>query len=153
MPRVKYIYRKKAKKIRVYNVWKGMFTDMKSVIISLALAVVVLVISITYTKTIDNVSARMKEINTEIAIFLEKDEYNTAFEKTKELGGYIEEKRTLMEAIGNHEEIKAIEMGIVELREFIRSNDKVDALSKCAILDFLFGYLPESYHLKAENIL
>ena len=52
MPRVKYIYRKKAKKIRVYNVWKGMFTDMKSVIISLALAVVVLVISITYTKTL-----------------------------------------------------------------------------------------------------
>ena len=95
----------------------------------------------------------MKEINTEIAIFLEKDEYNTAFEKTKELGGYIDEKKTLMEAIGNHEEIKAIEMGIVELREFIRSNDKVDALSKCAILDFLFGYLPESYHLKAENIL
>ena len=126
---------------------------MKSLIISLALAVLVVVMSTVYTGTIDKVSNQMKGINEEIAVFIENGDYDGAFQKTNDLSSYIEEKSTLMEAIGNHEELKEIELGVVELREFIRNKDKAEALSRCALLDFLFMYMPENYHLKTENIL
>lgn len=126
---------------------------MKSLIISLSLAVVVVVFSVGYTFKIDTVANELRELNNEIAISLKDENYESALEKADKLSGCIEDKKTLMEAIGNHEEIKSIEMNIAEMKEYIRGSARSDALSKCALLDFLFGYLPEGYHLKAENIL
>lgn len=126
---------------------------MKSLIISLSLAVVVVVFSIGYTFKIDAVANELRELNNEIAISLKNENYESALEKAEKLSGSIDEKKTLMEAIGNHEEIKSIEMNIAEMKEYIRGSARSDALSKCSLLDFLFCYLPESYHLKAENIL
>lgn len=126
---------------------------MKSLIIAAVLALIVTSGSIAYTCKIDEVSVEMAQINDVIASNLEHDDFNAAETKIADLKGYIEKKRTIMEAMGNHQDLDEIRITVFELEKYTEGRSRTDALSKCAVLGFLFEHLPESYHVKAENIL
>lgn len=126
---------------------------MKSVVMSVILAAAVITGSVIYTNVIDGVSAEMSGINKEIAACIETDDYNTASGHISGLKELIEKKSVLLEAMGNHAEVDEIIMNVYELERYTQGENKTDALSKCAVLGFLFGHLAEEYHLKPENIL
>ena len=126
---------------------------MKSFIISAVLAVIVIAGSMFYTYKIDKVSEKMSDINKQIISCLDKKNYEGASDKIYELKEFLDEKSTLMAAMGDHEDLDNIETNLSELEKYTEGKNRTDALSKCAVLSFLFKHLPESYHLRLENIL
>lgn len=126
---------------------------MKGVIISLCLAVAVVAGSIAYTKHMDTVSKELGEINNEVMTLLENDDFDGALGAIEKLTSYLDKKRTILAATGNHEEFDKIEMNISEMTGYTEGGHKTDALSNCKVLSFLFEHLPKNYEMKLENIL
>lgn len=126
---------------------------MKGVITSAILAVVIVAGSIIYSSHMKSVSEELGNINDAIMQSLENDRFPEAGERTKELKQYLDDHRTSLATTGNHEDYDKIEMNIAELTEYINGGAKIDAISSCHVLDFLFEHLPKNYELKLENIL
>lgn len=126
---------------------------MKSLIISVILAGIMIAGSLLYTCKIEDVSAEMSEINERITDCLENERYDDAGAAVYELKEFMDKKNTLLATMGGHEDLDKIAMNLAELERYTKERNKADALSKCAVLDFLFKHLTEGYHLKAENIL
>ena len=126
---------------------------MKSVIISLFIAAVMIIGSIVYEKHMDTVSQNLLTINEKAITALENDNYEEASKILFELTSYLENKRTLLTATDNHEVLNEIESAIYELTEFIDGQQKYDALSKFKVLKFLFHKMPLNYKIRLENIL
>ena len=126
---------------------------MKSFVIAAVLAFFVVVGSMVYTFAIDSVSQSMADINGKVLSSLENSDFAEAHRGIDELKNYIKKKSTLMEAMGNHEDLDEIRITVFELEKYTEGKSKTDALSKCAVLGFLFEHLPESYHVKSKNIL
>ncbi|MGN0148687.1 MAG: DUF4363 family protein [Clostridia bacterium] len=126
---------------------------MRSVVISAVLAVVIIAGSLMYTNNLEKVSRELSYINEQVAECLERDDYTGAEAGVERLSAYLDRKRAMLDAIGNHEEMDKIEMNISELAEYTRGKQKADALSRNHVLDFLFEHLPLNYKLKFENIL
>lgn len=126
---------------------------MKGVWISLCIVVVMVVGSIVYTNHIDNVSYELGEMNDRIMEHLEDKDYDEAADEAQRLAEYLAEKRTVLDATGNHEELNKIEMNISEMLGYIDGEQRIDAISKCMVLDLMFSHLPRNYKLKMENIL
>lgn len=126
---------------------------MRSLIISLVLAAVILTGGIFYTSMIEDISDDFSQINSELMYYVDKEDYQSALGKAEEMKKYLDEKSTLLAAMGNHEEIDEIEGTLEELTSYIKDEKKADAGSKCSSLGFLFKHLPRNFKLKAENIL
>lgn len=126
---------------------------MKGVVISACIAVIIITGSIAYTNHIENVSNDIGGINDKIMYYLEEENYEEAKRETYNLSQYLGSKRTILAAIGNHEELDKIDMNISEMSGYIDGKKKADALSCCRVLDFLFDHLPNNYEMKLENIL
>lgn len=126
---------------------------MKEVWISLCIAAVMIGGSVCYTNHMDKVSHELGTINKQVMENLENEKYDTAYAKAEELAKYLDDKRAILAATGNHEELDKIEMNISEMTGYIYGERKIDAISKCNVLDFLFSHLPVNYKLKIENIL
>lgn len=126
---------------------------MKGVIASAVIAVIIVAGSAAYTLHIENVSEEMGMINDKIITSLDVGDYERAKEETEKLSEYLDKKRTILAATGNHEELDKIEMNISEMSGYIDGQKKTDALSRCRVLDFLFDHLPNNYKMKLENIL
>ncbi len=126
---------------------------MKGVWISLVIAATVIIGSVVYTNHIDNVSRELGEINDRIMTHLENENYADAKHEAGKLSEYLEKKRTVLDATGDHEELNKIEMNVSEMSGYIDGKQQFDAISKCMVLDFMFSHLPRNYKLKLENIL
>lgn len=126
---------------------------MRSVIISTVIAVVMVTGSILYTNNLDNVSAELIKINEQIGESLKAEDFESANADIAKMRDYLEKKRSVLDATGNHTEMDNIEMNIFELLEYSKEGQKADALSKNRVLGFLFEHLPMNYKLKWENIL
>lgn len=126
---------------------------MKGVIISVFIAVCIIVGSVAYTSHIGKVSDELGKINDEIMVCLDSEDYEQAAEKIKQLTDYLDKKRTLLAATGNHEEFDKIEMNISEMSGYTDGEKQTDAISRCKVLSFLFEHLPKNYEMKLENIL
>lgn len=126
---------------------------MKSVVISVIIAAIVIAGSIVYTSNLERVSKELSEINGRISECLEEEDYSGADAEIEHLKAYLNSRRAVLDATGNHEEIDKIEMNLYELSEYSKGEKKTDALSRCRVLDFLFEHLPLNYKLKPENIL
>lgn len=126
---------------------------MKGVIISVFIAVCIVVGSVAYTSHIGKVSDELGKINDEIMVCLDSEDYEQAAEKIKQLTDYLDKKRTLLAATGNHEEFDKIEMNISEMSGYTDGEKQTDAISRCKVLSFLFEHLPKNYEMKLENIL
>lgn len=126
---------------------------MKSVVISVIIAAIVVAGSLVYTRSLENVSEELMSINEQVSKYIENEDYLSAESEIAHLKAYLNSRRAVLDAIGNHEEMDKIEMNLYELEEYSNGEKKTDALSKCRVLDFLFEHLPLNYKLKPENIL
>jgi len=126
---------------------------MKSVIIALIIGSATVFGSIVYTNHLEKISVEMIEINKEIEKDIILENFEEASKKSEQLSGFVREKRTLLDAVGNHQELDEIERNLSELVAFTEENMRADALSKCYSLDFLIKALPRNFKIKIENIL
>lgn len=126
---------------------------MKSFIISLAIAALIVAGSVAYGIHMQTVSEELISINDRLSQAVEEENYESASYMTEKIEDYLNSKRTLLAAIDNHEVLDKIEMNLEELSSFIEGAQKTDALSKCRVLGFLYEHLPKNYELKFENIL
>lgn len=126
---------------------------MKSVVISVIIAVVIVAGSLLYTNNLEKVSGELSEINENISELLEAEDYAGASAEIEHLMFYLDRERSILAATGNHEELDKIEMNLSELSEYAKGEKQTDALSSCRVLGFLFEHLPLNYKLKLENIL
>lgn len=126
---------------------------MKGVIISLCIAAAIVAGSAAYTHHTRSVSEELGSINSSIMESLKEGDYRGAAEKTDALNEYMEKKRNILSATGNHEELDKIEMNISEMSGYTNGQQQTDAIAHCMVLDFLFKHLPKNYELKLGNIL
>lgn len=126
---------------------------MKSVVVSVIIAVIVVAGSLFYTRSLEKVSEELIEINKQVSERIEAEDYSGANSEIERLSAYLDSRRAVLDAIGNHEEMDNIEMNLSELEEYTKGEKKTDALSRCRVLNFLFEHLPLNYKLKLENIL
>lgn len=126
---------------------------MKSVVVSVIIAVIVIAGSLFYTRSLEKVSGELIEINKQVSERIEAEDYSGANSEIERLTEYLDSRRAVLDAIGNHEEMDNIEMNLSELEEYTKGEKKTDALSRCRVLNFLFEHLPLNYKLKLENIL
>ncbi len=126
---------------------------MKSVIISIAIAALIVAGSLFYTKNLEKVSEELRGINDKVSECIEGGDYFGADAEIDRLTAYFNSRRAVLDMIGDHEEMDKIEMNLYELTEYSRGQKQTDALSRCHVLDFLFEHLPLNYKLKLENIL
>ena len=126
---------------------------MKSFVISVIIAAVMVAGSLFYTSSLERVSGELNDINTRVSKLLDEDDFLGADSEIEHMKSYLDSRRAVLDATGNHEEIDKIEMNISELSEYTKGEKKTDALSRCRVLSFLFEHLPLNYKLKFENIL
>lgn len=126
---------------------------MKSVVISIIIAAIVVEGSLIYTRCLEKTSAELMTINEQVSKYLDGDDFSGAESEIEHLKAYLNSRRAVLDAIGNHEDMDKIEMSLYELEEYAKGEKKTDALSRCHVLDFLFEHLPLNYKLKPENIL
>lgn len=126
---------------------------MKSFLCALCIAALVIAGSIAYTRHIDKLSQELLEENRTVTALVERDDFGGAGEALAGLCDYVQEKKTALAAMGNHEEIDKIEIYLAELEQYINGGMKTDALARCGVLEKLFEYMPKNYRLRAENIL
>ena len=126
---------------------------MKSFIISLAIAALLLCGSLFYMSRLERISDELHEINAEITEALRNEEYELAKIKIPELERAISDYEIFCAALENHEHLDTMESTIAELKIYTESQHQSDALAKSNVLAFLFEHLPKNSRLRLENIL
>ncbi len=126
---------------------------MRSVIVALTIIAISVGGSIIYTNHLENTANEMMLKNNSITVNILNEKYNDAEIEIKSLKNFVKEKRTVLDAVGNHQELDDIEGQLAELLAFTHEGDKNQALSKCYMLEFLIQSLPRNFKLKLENIL
>ena len=126
---------------------------MRSFIIAICLAAVMVAGSLIYTSSIERISTELSNGNQLVTSLVDNRDFSSAAQVLSQIKAHMEDKKTLLAATGNHEEINKIELYMAELEEYINGKNRVDALAKCRALQQVFEHLPKNYKLKAENIL
>ena len=126
---------------------------MKSFIISLVIAAIMIAGSIVYGNHMTSMSEELVAANNRLTQALEDENYTSAKYTADKISDYLENKRALLAATDNHEVLDKIEIYLEELYSYIEGAHKADALSRCRVLGFLYEHLPKNYELKLENIL
>ena len=126
---------------------------MKSFLCALVIAVVMVAGSFFYTRHIDKISDELTNGNQLIIELVEKGDFSAAVGVVNQLSDFVADKKAVLAATGNHEEIDKIEIYLAELEQYLKDGVRTDALARCSILDKLFEYMPKNYRLRTENIL
>ena len=126
---------------------------MKSFIISLIIAAIIVGGTVFFTHRIEETSEKLLKDNRKVISCLENDNYKTAHSVTQDMIEFVNEAKISLAIIMDHSDLDKIESGIAELESYIDSEIKADALAKCSVLDVLIRHMPKNYKLKIENIL
>jgi Icc-related predicted phosphoesterase len=126
---------------------------MKSFITAIVIAVVMVGGGLLYVNHIQKISDEMVQLNEEVITLLEQDAFEEAEQKISRINECIDQKRTVLAATGNHEELDKIEIYTLELEQYTKGRAREDALARCHVLSLLLEHLPKNYRLKLENIL
>lgn len=126
---------------------------MKSFIAAIVIAVTMIGGSLWYINHIEKISDELVQLNEEIIVLLEQEDFEQAEEKIGRINQSIDQKRTILAATGNHEELDKIEIYTLELEQYTKGRAREDALARCRVLTLLLEHLPKNYQLKLENIL
>ena len=122
---------------------------MKSFMITLVLAAVMVVSGIFCSSYIDRVAGR----NQTIGELIRRADFSAATEQAETLSDEIEKKKIILAITLDHTELDKIETNLAELLSYSQDQQAYDAAAKCQTLHFLFRHLPKNYQLKWENIL
>lgn len=126
---------------------------MKSVIAALTLILAVVAGGFAYTANLVKVSNELSEMNAAVQSSLENNYIENAEHQIEQMRGYLEDKESVLSAMGDHDELDEIKMNIAELEQYVKGEMKTDALAKSEVLEFLFEHMPENYRLKLRNVL
>lgn len=109
--------------------------------------------SILYTNHIQKISDELIRCNSVVFQLVSEEKFSDADKIIDMMCSYIDDKKIILAATGNHEEIDKIEIYITELKQYNCYMYKADAVARIKVLDFLFEHLPKNYKLRPENIL
>lgn len=126
---------------------------MKSFIVSVIIAVIVVAWSLFFVNQIEDFSVKLGVDLEGIVLALGREDYSSAGKLAKEMGDYVDEEKLRLAAMLDHTLLDKIETDIAELRGFIECEVKNDAIAKCRVLDVQIRHMPKNHKLKLENIL
>ena len=126
---------------------------MKSFMITLVLAAVMVMSGIFCSSYIDRVARELSERNQTIGELIRHADYSAATKQAEMLSEKIEKKKIVLAITLDHTELDKIETNLAELLSYSKDRQAYDAAAKCQTLHFLFRHLPKNYQLKWENIL
>ena len=126
---------------------------MKSFIVALCIGVIMVGGCVLYMMEVEDISDELKNLNKKIIESVKTEEYREAEQRLKKLSEYFEGKIIMLAATGNHTELDQIQIYISQVDEYIKEEQKGDALAFCESLDIMFCHLPKNYRLRPENIL
>lgn len=126
---------------------------MRSFFAALTIICAIIAGSIFYSSRMDRLSGDMLEKNNLIYSLIENDDFSGAAPEINKTSEYLENHSVMLWAMGDHSEIVQLERSLGELREFVKNEEKSDALAKCADLEVLIMHMPSNYKLRLENIL
>lgn len=126
---------------------------MKSLILSLVIGALIVWGSTAYTGGLERISNRLANDAAEVRRLINEENFDEALHQIDDMRLFLEQKRTMMEATGKHDEIDEIEISLEELRAYTESGSQSDASARCAAVEFLFRHLPKNFKLRIENIL
>lgn len=126
---------------------------MRSVIITLIIAVVMVGGSVMYASHLKEQSEMLSEITKDIKDDIINENYSSAADGIKRLDKNVSRFEKFFLATGDHIEIDNIKTNISELKSYTKHKMKGDAMSKIYVLEFLFEHLPHNNQVKIGNIL
>ena len=126
---------------------------MRSVIITLIIAVVMVGGSVMYASHLKEQSEMLSEITKDIKDDITNENYSSAADGIKRLDKNVSRFEKFFLATGDHIEMDNIKTNISELKSYTKHKMKGDAMSKIYVLEFLFEHLPHNNQVKIRNIL
>ena len=126
---------------------------MRSVIITLIIAVGMVSGSVMYASHLKEQSEMLSEITKDIKDDITNENYSSAADGIKRLDKNVSRFEKFFLATGDHIEIDNIKTNISELKSYTKHKMKGDAMSKVYVLEFLFEHLPHNNQVKIGNIL
>ena len=126
---------------------------MRSVIITLIIAVGMVGGSVMYASHLKEQSEMLSEITKDIKDDIINENYSSAADGIKRLDKNVSRFEKFFLATGDHIEIDNIKTNISELKSYTKHKMKGDAMSKVYVLEFLFEHLPHNNQVKIGNIL
>lgn len=126
---------------------------MRSVIITLIIAVGMVSGSVMYASHLKEQSEMLSEITKDIKDDIINENYSSAADGIKRLDKNVSRFEKFFLATGDHIEMDNIKTNISELKSYTKHKMKGDAMSKIYVLEFLFEHLPHNNQVKIGNIL
>ena len=126
---------------------------MKSVLVSLLIAITIITGSIFYTKSLKSISEEMTSYAMSVKEHINNENYEAAIDEEKKLHDFFRDKRLILAGTVDHSIIVKIEENFAEMHSYTLKEQQYDAAAKCDALIYYFKYLPSNYSLKIENIL
>ena len=126
---------------------------MRSVIITLIIAVGMVGGSVMYASHLKEQSEMLSEITKDIKDDITNENYSSAADGIKRLDKNVSRFEKFFLATGDHIEMDNIKTNISELKSYTKHKMKGDAMSKIYVLEFLFEHLPHNNQVKIGNIL
>lgn len=126
---------------------------MKSLIIAILIAALIIFGGIYSTQKLSDLSETLMDLCEEAGEAINNDDFKTAGELMEEIEKKVEDNYNIFAVSIDHNEIDEIEMNIYGMQVYIHENHKADALAYGNVLLGLFEHLPKDYKLKIENIL
>ena len=126
---------------------------MKSVIVAIFIAGVIVFSGIYSTKKLEDVSVYLIDICEKTNEIIEKGNFSEAEKYIDDIEKCIEENYIMFASSIDHNEIDKIDVNIDQMKIYIKEEQKADALSYGSVLIGLFEHLPKDHRLKLENIL
>lgn len=126
---------------------------MRSFIISLVIAVLIVGGTVFSTYRIEVVSRKILDDNKKVVDAVNEEDYKKAKDLAQHMAEYVDDKKMSLSLIMDHGDLDKIEQGVAELQGYIEGEAKFDSIAKCKFLDVLIRHLPRNYKLKIENVL
>lgn len=125
---------------------------MRSLIISLILAVLLIITGIWHQSKYEAVASELIDSNEKVIERLKYNDFAGAMAQLNTFSDDIEHSEKFFSAMGNHDELDSIELCLASLRGYTQGEQKYDALSEAYSMLFLLEHLPKNARLRSENI-
>lgn len=125
---------------------------MKSLIVALIIAAMLVGGSIYSTNQLNELSAELEEKSKAMLLHIDKEEYSFAYIQLKSLDELMQNNELILASYLNHDELDKIEAYMAQTEAYLLTGDKGSSLAYANTLDLLFRCLVMDYKVKAENI-
>ena len=123
---------------------------MKSFAFAILIGITIVTVGSVLSKKIENASETILQTTENLQQSLEKKDKISALDSAEK---NFKNQKVLLEVTADHEELLRIELQYVAIREYIKEDQFGDAIAACSQIKLLLSHLPESFKVKAENIL